>query len=524
MAAACRSIGSAGSARLGGIGPSRAEAGALEALAPRLLEGTGTLARRAVEILGEHPFGPAPLEAWFEAHLTSWIRGLLEARFGRRFLLSRLELARIHSGLGLRMCDLLSLSEAVRIALAEEITVVGSGEPRGAVRALAGLHRLCDLDILIWLHLRSDPTGGCEATGASACGSLAGWVRPTGSGRGGSLALILDHAGKIAHFDSAAEALTGWSAGEVLGKGLEILAGESIPIPHGCRDAGAPVAFRPLPLVTKGGAHHLVRWTAIPCGDEADGEILLVGRDVTEEQHRVLETWSEARRASVGHLAAGIAHAIGNMASSISSVLQTLQRKVQDPYVLEKSRIMGTHVDRITEVLQKMVDLGRPPSRDWRKKSVSEILGTALDYVSLDKRIRRTDLQVSLDPGTVPVSCMEDYLLEALLSILLFCLEVAESQVGPERLELEVRSWALPGAAPGAELTLEARKVVLDADARARWLDARQDGIPFPDHPGLVAGRQILGQHGGRVEFSPVGADGFRFHVRIEGPDGKAPP
>ncbi len=508
--------------RVAGLGPPPQALQAFVSVAPRLLAGLDGLAAEAASLAAlQGKPGPAGRIGWVRAHLERWIRDLLTTPFGRDFLLARVELFRRHERMGIRLCDLLALTNAVRTSLEAAIRREG-GDGEAAGLAVLAVHRLLDLDLLIWSHLRP------EAPAAKAAGQVAG-CRELGSSLGSgllagqaTLAVVVDGEGRVVSLDPDAERALGWTTDELRGKPLPEAEGlEPVRGPGPC-EAGAGDLGPARPILTRSGEQRLVRWTALPCGDENSHETLLVGRDVTEEARQAFETWTEARRASVGHLAAGIAHAIGNMASSISGVLQTLERKVADEYVLGKTRVMAKHVARITEVLQKMVDLGRIPSREWRSRSVGDVMARALDYALLDKRIRRVQLVVDLDPQPQPVLCLEDYLLEALLSLLLYCLEAADQNPPGRRPELRIETFR-GGSEEVPMFGLRLTETGLAEEAREAACRPDAGGV-IPEHPSLAASGQIVAQHGGELGFESIGEDGFRFVVAMPArQEGRAP-
>ncbi|MEN9839451.1 MAG: hypothetical protein RL177_930, partial [Bacteroidota bacterium] len=95
----------------------------------------------------------------------------------------------------------------------------------------------------------------------------------------------------------------------------------------------------------------------------ASGEVeshLIVIRDLTERAMRQAQMERSERLASLGHMAAGVAHEIGNPLTAISSMVQLIQRKVTDSAQKEQLAQIRTNIGRITQIVRDLVDFSRP--------------------------------------------------------------------------------------------------------------------------------------------------------------------
>ena len=79
-------------------------------------------------------------------------------------------------------------------------------------------------------------------------------------------------------------------------------------------------------------------------------------RDLTERAIRQAQMERNERLASLGHMAAGVAHEIGNPLTAISSVIQLLQRRIQDPVQLRQLERVRENISRITKIVRDLVD------------------------------------------------------------------------------------------------------------------------------------------------------------------------
>lgn len=124
--------------------------------------------------------------------------------------------------------------------------------------------------------------------------------------------------GNLTYMNPALAWIIGRSQAEVLGKPMEDLVYESDKAVFRSRiapDRLSPAPGEPLPelrLLRSGGRTAYVELASLPVDADAGGAVLLVARDVTERRQMQKRLVQASRLASVGTLAAGVAHEINN--------------------------------------------------------------------------------------------------------------------------------------------------------------------------------------------------------------------
>src|SRR5207253_8169789 len=84
-------------------------------------------------------------------------------------------------------------------------------------------------------------------------------------------------------------------------------------------------------------------------------------RELEESQAQVLH---QEKMAAFGLLAAGIAHEVGNPLTSISSLVQMLQRRDCGDYAREKLSLVSGQLQRIQTTLRELINFSRPASSE----------------------------------------------------------------------------------------------------------------------------------------------------------------
>ncbi|MGO9015390.1 MAG: ATP-binding protein [Dissulfurispiraceae bacterium] len=130
--------------------------------------------------------------------------------------------------------------------------------------------------------------------------------------------------------------------------------------------------------------------TAPLLGDDGElhGYIRLI-QDVTEVKKMEEQIINSEKLASIGRLAAGIAHEIGNPLTSIFSFVQILgEMEKEDTFKRESLETISFHVNRITEILKQLSGFTKIPSGESLLCMVNEIIDTALNLIRYDKKAK----------------------------------------------------------------------------------------------------------------------------------------
>ncbi len=187
----------------------------------------------------------------------------------------------------------------------------------------------------------------------------------------GDAVLAVDATGAVASLNRAAEALTGWTADEALGRPIEevVRLGDHdtlapMPTPLAAvRDAGG-VVYLDGALTTRDGRVRLIGDSAAPIVDDT-GQILgavVVFRDVEPEGRMQRQVELGRRMAALGTLAAGVAHEINNPLSYIRTNVQVVREvlgrhrsEVADPAWIDDADAALADADLGSEEVRRIV-------------------------------------------------------------------------------------------------------------------------------------------------------------------------
>jgi len=116
-------------------------------------------------------------------------------------------------------------------------------------------------------------------------------------------------------------------------------------------------------------------------------DVVIVIEDITDEQILERQLMHNQRLASIGQLAAGVAHEIGNPITGIACLAQNLKIETQQPELLEISNEILTQTERVSGILESLVNFAHGGSTNLQRPSepvdVRHCINEAVNLLSL---------------------------------------------------------------------------------------------------------------------------------------------
>jgi signal transduction histidine kinase len=151
-----------------------------------------------------------------------------------------------------------------------------------------------------------------------------------------------------------------------------------------------------------------------------------------------IEMAQREKMVAIGQMAAGIAHEIGNPLASLSSVAQYLGRKLSTHEEKEHLLLIKCQVNRISNILKRMLRLSRPATAEYRWVDVNELIDNTLSLVKFDKRIHSTVIE-NVSDVDLPMVWLNPQLFEqVLLNIFINALDAMNAKQDEEKHILKI--------------------------------------------------------------------------------------
>ncbi len=144
-----------------------------------------------------------------------------------------------------------------------------------------------------------------------------------------------------------------------------------------------------------------------------------IHRDLTERRNLEKQLIHTQKMESIGTLAAGVAHEVGNPLASISALVQIIQRQTQDVFIKEKLELVKKQITRISKIIRDLVDFSRPSNYELRLTDINENVRESIEIVQVGKKAKDIDFLTELDDSLSPLPLVADQMQQVFVNILI---------------------------------------------------------------------------------------------------------
>ncbi|HEY0715875.1 MAG TPA: ATP-binding protein [Polyangia bacterium] len=344
-----------------------------------------------------------------------------------------------------------------------------------------------------------------------------------------ALILATDTEGRVTVWNRAMHKGTGFSRGDVLGKSLlSWLTPLGTPdLGRVCKQvaaSGSP-ATREVRLPTVGGAVLRAAFNVVTVRgpDGKPAAVLGIGQDVTALRQLQSQVIHAEKLATLGQIAAGVAHEINNPLTSVQVCAATLSRKVGlafegkapntfDAADRDRLRKIEEGAERIRRFARELVSYARPSGGEVEPLSMNEVLDQALSFCEHVLETARARIERDYAPNLPVVHAVRDQLLQVVINLVSNGADALDPQAGGT---IRIRSWAAGEAIVGFAVS-DSGSGIKDED-RAKIFDPFFTTKPAGRGTGLGLSvvRNIIYTHGGQISFQTRPGSGTTFLVTI---------
>jgi two-component system sensor kinase FixL len=232
-----------------------------------------------------------------------------------------------------------------------------------------------------------------------------------------------------------------------------------------------------------------------------------------ELQARMLHV---SRLATIGEMAAGIAHELNQPLTAIANYAQACERLLARPAAdledcRQALREITTQAVRASEIMRRLQTLARTQEMNRSSMDLESLVRPIMELVHSDTRARGVSCSLKISPELPKVTVDSVQIQHVILNLVRNGIEALDSTTGPRELVI--------GAAPAAAGEVEIS--VSDTGPGLSQADAERVFDPFfstrenATGLGLPISSTIAKAHGGCLGYRPNTPNGAVFFVRL---------
>jgi len=259
-----------------------------------------------------------------------------------------------------------------------------------------------------------------------------------------------------------------------------------------------------------------IQWeiTAIPIRENTDiiNRVILIDEDVTQKWVLEASLVESEKLASIGQLAANVAHEINNPLAAIIANVQLLQRdlKTSDADTLEALELIEAAGVRAAKIVGDLLKSARKEKKDeFEEISLNETIEEAISMVNFEIRNRDVDLQLELFPDMPNIQAHQIQLKGVWINLImnaLGALEGVENGILSISTRYEKNEFRVAIADNGGGIAPEHQERVFEPFFTTK-ATGKGTGL------GLYVSLQVIKDHHGTIDFESKPGKGTKFII-----------
>jgi two-component system sensor histidine kinase HydH len=328
--------------------------------------------------------------------------------------------------------------------------------------------------------------------------------------------IATDENGKVAAYNQTAEAILGIPSDRVFAESAaKVLPQELWKLTERLGNSGTVVEEEvECQTASSTGVPLKVSGAVLHGDDEGFLGYVFIFRDLVEVRRLQQEVERTKRLASLGSLAAGVAHEIRNPLSSVKGFATYFREKLKDsPQDRDTATTMIQEVERLDRVIGQLLEFARPSTLKIKPVRVTDLIRHSLKLIEGDARTKGVEVKTDL-PANLPQALVDaDRMNQVLLNLYLNAIQAMD---GGGVLQITV---SRDDSRKLTTITVSDNGRGIEAADQERIFDpyftTKSDGTGL----GLAIVHKILDAHGGSIKVRSQKGAGTTVTMTL--PDGE---
>lgn len=311
--------------------------------------------------------------------------------------------------------------------------------------------------------------------------------------------VTLDEQYYISSWNTAMHDISGISFDNAINRKVQHVLGGLTPMPFAQELKEGDFRCRTQAKQLKG---YVSRFAGSPRG------FVLIFEDITEKARIEEDLFRATKHASIGRLAAGVSHEIGNPLASISSLVQELLAEDNStPFTTQSLETINHHINRIARIVRSLGDFARLQPRQHAPTSLAATIENTLSLIRYDRNFKK--IEVVTDIQEVPSMQVDtDQIQQVFLNLILNARD-AMPDGGKLHISLKHEGGYVEASFADTGVGIPSDMVGQIFDPFFTTKGTRGTGL------GLSVSYSIIKDHDGSIEAQPADGGGTKFVIRL---------
>lgn len=146
-------------------------------------------------------------------------------------------------------------------------------------------------------------------------------------------------------------------------------------------------------------------------------QIVELVQDITEKKIIEAEMLHSSKMATVGIMAASIAHEVGNPLSSISTRLKLLESNKDSSFINDSIPLLQREIERIKRIVRGISQFGKPEKDVWSVCNINSIINETVEMLKYHKSSYNCEIKLKLNQNIPNTLGSRDQLKQVFLNL-----------------------------------------------------------------------------------------------------------
>lgn len=219
-----------------------------------------------------------------------------------------------------------------------------------------------------------------------------------------------------------------------------------------------------------------------------------------------MQLFQSDKMASMGRLAAGVAHEINNPLTAVLTYSSFLLKRINNPEIQEDLKVIVRETKRSREIVKSLLDFARQSVPKKSNADINEIINSAISVVDNQLSLKQTKLEKNLDGNLPQTKIDSNQMQQVFINLLVNASDALQEKVGKISVATKIVSLSPYGTLQIKNAVCSKRHSLMDDEVKIDGMPTIKLKINSDDNEGFIILDPIYGKNRDK------------YHIKIQNP------